>query len=380
MFPPGFFFGAATSGYQVEGGNKNDWTKWPRGDAGKACDHYNRFEADFDLAMSLSHNAHRFSLEWSRIEPEEGKFDEAELAHYAQVFKALKSRGLEPFVTLWHFTLPLWFVESGGWLNRKSVSYFERYVKKVAETYHSAGVKFWVTVNEPDIYALNSYYRGKWPPGKTGIFRYWIVRRKLIKAHKAAYAVIKKNVPYAEIGIAKNNSYFEFSGFNLWNKILKSLANKFWNHYFLNQTKEQQDFIGLNYYFHSRVNWMLNRNENKSVSDIGWEIYPEGLYHVLMDLKRYGKPIYVTENGLADAEDKKREIFIKDHLEWASRAMKDGVRLRGYFHWSLLDNFEWDKGFAPRFGLVEVDYKTMKRKVRPSAKGYKKLIESSFRR
>ena len=378
MFPAGFLFGAATSSYQVEGGNINDWTKWSKGDAGRACDSYNLFKKDFDLAVSLGHNAHRLSLEWSRIEPKEGEFDERELKHYEEVIKALKERGLEPFVTLWHFTLPVWFADKGGWLNKDSVVYFERYVTKVAETYKHLGIKFWVTINEPEIYTLNSYIRGIWPPGKKSLLYYRPVNNKLIKAHKSAYSIIKKIVPYSEIGIAKNNSYFESHGRNPWNKFIKVFADKHWNNYFLSRIKDQSDFIGLNYYFHNRINWWFNRNENKSVSDIGWEIYPEGLYRVLLDLKLYNKPIYITENGLADSEDKKRGDFIKDHLNFALKAMKDGVKLRGYFHWSLLDNFEWQKGFGPRFGLVEVDYKTMKRTVRPSAKEYKKIIETTL--
>ena len=376
MFPPDFLWGAATSAYQVEGGNKSDWSEWSKGDAGKACDHYHRFKEDFDLARSLSHNAHRFSIEWSRIEPEEGRFNEEELKHYEEVIQALKERGVEPFVTLWHFTLPVWFAKKGGWVNKNSVRYFERYVAKVAETYKHLGIKFWVTINEPEIYAFNSYFRAKWPPSRRNIFSCLRVTRKLIKAHKVAYGVIKKSVPYAEVGIAKNSSYFESYGSNPWNKFLKSLSDNIWNHYFLRHTRGFYDFIGLNYYFHNRINWKFNQNENKSVSDVGWEIYPEGLYRVLMDIKSYKKPVYITENGLADTKDGKRAVFIKDHLSWAFKAMKDGVNLKGYFYWSLMDNFEWDKGFAPRFGLVEVDYKTFKRNIRSSAMEYKKIIEN----
>ena len=150
-------------------------------------------------------------------------------------------------------------------------------------------------------------------------------------------------------------------------------SNKFWNFYFLNKIKNHLDFIGLNYYFHRK----LFGNENKDVSDTGWEIYPRGIYHCLKDLKKYNLPIYITENGLADAKDTKREKFIKEHLLWAHKAIEEGVDLRGYFYWSLLDNFEWAHGFEPRFGLVEVDYKTMERKIRPSAWEYKKVCETN---
>lgn len=381
MFPPDFLWGAATSAYQVEGANINDWSKlalersgWP--DAGKACDHYHLFKEDFELAKSLGHNAHRFSIEWSRVEPEEGKFNNKEIEHYKEVILALKERGLEPFITLWHFTLPVWFVQKGGWLNKDSVSYFEKYVNKVVEAYRHVGVKFWVTINEPDIYAFDSYLRGKRPPHRRSLNSYSRVIRNLIRAHKAAYGAIKKLVPYTEVGIAKNNSCFESYGINPWNKVLKSLSDYTWNHYFLRKISRFQDFIGLNYYFHNRINWWFNKNENKSVSDIGWEIYPEGLYRVLMDLKRYNKPVYITENGLADIKDEKRAAFIKDHLQAARQAMKEGVGLKGYFYWSLTDNFEWERGYLPRFGLVGIDYKTMKREIRPSAWEYKRIIES----
>ncbi|MCF7835555.1 MAG: glycoside hydrolase family 1 protein [Candidatus Marinimicrobia bacterium] len=359
-FPKNFLWGAATSSYQVEGGNKNDWTSFV--DAGKACDHYNRFEEDFDIAKSLGHNVHRFSIEWSRVEPREGEFDEVEIEHYKKVVNALRERGVEPFVTLYHWTLPTWLSKKGGWLHKDTPKYFERYVRKIITS--CGDVKFWVTINEPNIYTSNSFLKGVWPPQKKSIFKYFKVLKQLTKAHKNSYKAIKKTNPEAWVGISKNNIYFE--------KIL--FANYFWNKRFLNKIKKQQDFIGLNYYFH----YKLSGNDNKQVSDMGWEIYPEGIYHVLKGLKKYNKPIYITENGLADSKDEKREKFIKSHLRYVHKAISDGVDVRGYMHWSLLDNFEWDKGFWPRFGLVEIDYKTMERKIRKSALEYAKICKSNF--
>ncbi len=384
MFPPGFLWGAATSAYQVEGGNKNDWSRWPKGDAGKAAGHYERFKEDFDLAKSLSHNAHRFSIEWSRIEPEEGKFNESELNHYREVILALKENGLEPFVTLWHFTLPVWFVEKGGWLNRNSAVYFERYVAKVVETYRHLGVKFWITLNEPDyIYAFEAYSRGRFPPQQKSFLKTIRVLKNLIKTHKKAYKIIHQHDPNSQVGFANNVIYFEAYGGKFMNRILKFLANRYWNFWFFRKTMPCHDFIGCNYYYHNRIkfNWLhpaksFNRNDNCDVSDIGFEIYPEGIYHVLKNLKKYNLPIYILENGIADAKDEKREKFIKDHLYWIYKAIQKGVDVRGYFYWSLIDNFEWDKGFGPRFGLVEIDYKTMERKIRPSALEYRKIIEN----
>lgn len=401
-FPKNFYFGASTSAHQVEGGNKNNWTDFERLNAkrltlnakekqwpdfilenypspldeenyvsGRACDHYNRFREDFDIAKSLGHNAYRFSIEWSRIEPEEGQFNEKEIKHYNQVIRALRERGIEPFVTLWHWTLPVWLEEKGGVECKEFPMYFSRFsefmIKKMSNE-----VKFWVTLNEPDMYAINAYLRGIWPPQKKSLFKFYRVLKNLAEAHKAIYSNILKNVGInARVGIAKNNVYF--TG---WPALI---LNYFWNEWFLNKIKNHQDFIGLNYYFHSHTKGLrFNKNKNEEINDMGWEIYPEGIYHVLKNLQKYNKPIYITENGLADARDIRREKFIKETLSWASKAISESVDVRGYFHWSLLDNFEWDKGFWPRFGLVEVDYMTMERKIRPSALEYKHIIEKGL--
>jgi len=383
-FPKNFYWGSATSSYQVEGGVENaDWAEAGRQGkapvAGRACDHYSLYEKDFDIVKELGQNAHRFSIEWSRIEPEEGKFDEKEIEHYRKVLQALRDRGIEPFVTLWHFTLPLWFAKKGGFENPKAPEIFARYCGYVVEhlgcpdsdidaslgsnpkntlRQRDWGVKYWITMNEPMVYASQGYLKGQWPPFKRNFFTFKKVIKTLISSHLASY-----NISKVKIGIAKNNIYFE----NF------PLINHFWNFYFLNKIKNHLDFIGLNYYFHRK----LFGNENKDISDTGWEIYPKGIYHLLRDLKSCNLPIYITENGLADAKDAKRKKFIKEHLFWTHKAIEEGVDLRGYFYWSLLDNFEWAHGFEPRFGLVEVDYKTMERKIRPSAWEYKKICETN---
>ncbi len=412
-FPDGFFWGAATSAHQVEGGNVNDWSEWEKSEArmkdlklaigdenfkkkfpahlfekwptpadlenyvsGEACGHYDRFEEDFDIAASLGHNAHRFSVEWSRIEPEEGKFNEKEIAHYRKALKALKERNLEPFATLWHWPIPLWLRARGGWQNPKTADCFRRYAEKIVSEFKS-DVKFWITLNEPEIYALNSFLKGVWPPRKKSPVSYLKVTANLIRAHRLAHETIKKIRPEARVGIAKNNIYFEAAGNKIVNRLLKRIIDWWWNFYFLDKIKNHSDFIGLNHYFHNRINYGFNRNENQKVSDIGWELYPEAIYHCLVALKKYGKPVYVTESGLADARDENREWFIKESLKNVYGAIRDGADVRGYFYWSLLDNFEWDKGFWPRFGLVDVDYKTLEREIRPSAKFYAKICREN---
>jgi len=367
-----FFWGAAASAYQVEGGIDNDWSE-AGFDAGKAAGHYNRFEEDFDLAKSLGHNVHRFSIEWSRIEPEEGKFSQKEIEHYQKVIDALRERRMEPFVTLWHFTNPVWFSKIGGWKNKNAAQYFERYVDFAARNLKE--VKFWLTVNEPLVYAKNAYFSGIWPPGKQSFFDLFSVIAHFVNAHRLSYEKIHQHILGARVGIAKNNIYFDEEKSWHW---LKRIAEYWWNEYFLNKISKHQDFIGLNYYFHKHIEGLkFSPEKAHSVSDLGWGIFPEGLYFVLRELKKYQKPIYITENGLADAKDEKRSQFIKDHIFWMKKAMAEGIDVQGYFHWSLLDNFEWDKGFKPRFGLVEVDYKILSRKIRPSAYDYKKIIEQS---
>ncbi len=372
-FPKNFYWGTATSAYQVEGGIRNDWSEaGEKYDAGVACDHYNRFEEDFDLAKSMNNNAHRFSIEWARIEPIEGKFNQAEIEHYRQVILALKKRNLEPFITLWHFTLPKWFTDKGGWLDMGASQYFERYVERVVGEYKDLA-RFWITMNEPDIYMAHAYLRGYWPPFSKSFFRTQQILRNLINIHKNVFKLIHRIQPDAQVGITKFNTFNQ--------GVLRFFSDKYWNHQILQAIRDHKrffDFIGLDYYVTHSLFEIIKLSSKREKSDIGWEIFPEGIYRVLKDLVRYEKPIYITENGLADAKDEKRPKFIIDHLKWIHKAIEEGVDVRGYFHWSLIDNFEWDKGFEPRFGLVEIDYKNnLKRIPRPSSKIYAEICKNN---
>jgi len=398
-FPTGFFWGASTSAHQVEGNLCNNWTEWERSAKRKqflhdqghidkhgyenflsdvACDHYTRYKEDFALAKELGHMAHRFSIEWSRIEPEEGVFNEFELEHYKDVIKTLRQHGMEPFVTLYHWPIPLWLDKQGGWKHKKSVGYFNRYVEKVV-SYLKDDVTFWITLNEPTIISALSHQQGIWPPEEKNILSYLRVKRRLIVAHKVAYQTIKTINHKSQVGIAHNMQFIEPANHKPLNLILSKLANWWSNTFFLNQIKPHQDFIGVNHYFHHRINGSLFTpdNENKKTSDLGWELYPEAMYHVLMIAKRYNKPIYITENGLADRTDEKRPWFLVESLKQVHRAIQDGADVRGYLHWSFMDNFEWAEGFWPRFGLVEIDYETLERKPRPSAYLYREIIRKN---
>jgi beta-glucosidase len=234
-----------------------------------------------------------------------------------------------------------------------------------------------MTINEPEIYALNSYYRARWTPQKKGILNFYFSMRSLMKAHRRAYRAIKKIMPLSMVGVVCNLSDFKSSE-GVVNAILKIIFERFWNHRFLRRVHHQMDFIGLNFYFHNRINYGINKNENEVVSDVGWDTHPEGIQNVLESLRRYDKPVYITESGMADKDDKNRAWFIRETLRAVSNAISDGINVQGYFHWSLLDNFEWDKGFWPRFGLIEVDYRTMERRVRPSAFEYAKICKTNI--
>lgn len=407
-FPEGFLWGSATSSHQVEGGTNNQWSQWEKENAerlaieaktkwkpwqqenfpamfekenyisGLACDHYNRYEHDFDIAKELGHNAHRFSIEWSRIQPEEGKFDEKEIEHYRKVLIALRERGLEPFVTLWHWTNPIWIEEKGGASSKQFAENFEKYTKRMAEEYGDL-VKFWVTINEPMSVIPTCYLTGVWPPQKKNPFLALRTYKTLSDAHMKAYDAIHAIAPTANVGFANIVAFFEPNNSDSFlDKAIVKIAEYFSNKKFLKMTKQKNDFLALQYYFHHKISFFKGRtNKNESVNDLNWEIYQEGIYHLLKWMKEYNLPIYITENGLADAGDEKRDGLIKNGLYWMHKAISEGVDVRGYFYWSLLDNFEWDKGFWPRFGLVEVDFKSQERKIRPSALEYAKICKSN---
>lgn len=407
-FPSGFLWGAATASHQVEGNNHNDWSEWEKANAtrlaheseqafawnpnwskfrdeatrpenyisGDACDHWNRYEEDFDILKSLNLNAYRFSIEWSRIEPEEGKWDESAIEHYRQMILALRTRGIEPIVTLWHWTLPLWLRDKGGILAKNFPQLFARYSQEITQAL-SSEVRFWITLNEPDVVTSHGYLKGAWPPMEKSPIKYYRALRQLIQTHRLAYQTIKTLIPEAKVGIAKHNIWFEAAGNLSINRVLKWIADSTWNFWLLNRLSDSQDFIGLNHYNHHRIAGWFKKNENKRQTDFGWEYYPSSLYHAIMDLKRYNKPIYITENGIADRSDDLRSQFLHEALTSLHQAVTDGADVRGYFYWSLLDNFEWDKGYWPRFGLVAVDRKTQTRTVRPSARLYGEIAKQN---
>ncbi len=388
-FPRDFLWGAATSSYQVEGNNSNaDWWLWEKEtgkvSSGQACRHYELFQQDFDLAKSLDHNAHRLSIEWSRIEPEEGKFSQKELEHYLDVILALRARNIEPIVTLHHFTNPAWFSRAGGWAQRRSGEIFGRYCDFVCRAL-ARHVRYWITINEPGVYISHSYILGYWPPQERSLWKARAVEDNLACGHILAYRLIHKiyreeNLLPPAVSISHNIIAFVPCAPDFKNRLAAFLRHKWYNLGFLEKIRGSLDFIGVNYYSRQLVDlkgWGIsnlakdvcekNHHPTKKNS-LGWDIYPQGLFQVLLALKRFKKPVIITENGICTENDELRWEYICGHLKNIHLAMEKGLEVKGYLYWSLMDNFEWDKGFIPRFGLIEIDYNTYKRTVRESAR------------
>jgi beta-glucosidase len=399
-FPENFLWGAATSSYQVEGGNSHsDWWPWEiavgKEKSGQACRHYELYEKDFDLAKSLNHNSHRLSIEWARVEPEQGKFNQQEIQHYIDVVIALRARGIEPVVTLHHFTNPIWLSKQGGWERKASVEHFARYTDVIVRAL-AKHVHYWITINEPTIYFSHSYMFGVWPPQAKSLPRAWCVHDHFILGHIRSYAIINKiykelKLPKPMISISQHISANIACSPKSINRFAVGLRDKWYNFEILDKLVAAQtlDFIGVNYYSRQLVdvdNWWIgnlamqtcqNNHDPVKKNSLGWDIYPKGIYQILMKLKnRYPLPIMITENGICTLDDTQRWEFIYEHLKNIHQAIGEGVPVIGYLYWSLLDNFEWDKGFGPRFGLIDVDYSSYQRTVRESAKKLAQVYQS----
>ena len=401
-FPKRFLWGAATSAHQIEGGNHNQWSVWELENAralaaqaqyqygdlvnwkdiepeaknpdnyvsGDASGHFGRFKEDIGMAKKLNMNALRFSVEWSRVEPHEGGWDSAAIAHYKAYVAELRQAGIEPIVTLFHFTLPVWFAELGGFEKRSNVGYFTRFAEKIL-TELGGDVTFVITINEPEVYAFESYYLGHWPPALQSKRKLLTVQRNLASAHNRTARMIHSLSRRYKVSIAKNSCYF-YAGDDARLSIKSAdVMQYFQDDYFLKKVVKTCDFLGVNFYFSNRVYGYRIHNPEQHVSDMGWDMSPADLEHALERLyTKYHLPVIVTENGCADTSDKKRQWWMTQTVMALQRALAAGVDLRGYLHWSLLDNFEWDKGRWPRFGLIAVDYDSLERTIRPSGRRY----------
>ncbi|MCL5666260.1 MAG: family 1 glycosylhydrolase [Patescibacteria group bacterium] len=395
-FPEGFLWGAAASAYQTEGGNSHcDWWAWEHSarredclrkegkdpsdyQSGIACDFWNRYDEDFALAQHLSHNAIRIGIEWSRIQPEEGVLDEAALEHYEKILQSAKYHGLKVFLTLHHYTLPVWFMKKGGFTKKENITYFLHYARNAAKRF-SQYADFWVTINEPILYAAQSYWMGIHPPQVKSFHTAKQVTDNLIQSHNLLAEYIQQHLRQP-VSMAFNLSDLQPSG--LLGGLAAGLADYATNEYVLRRTIGRCDYIGVNYYFHHHIGLLGIRKHSHSQhyrTDRGWGIHPEGIERILLRLRKYKKPIYILENGLADNKDDKREKFIKDHLFYVHQAIGKGVDVKGYLYWSLTDNFEWEEGFWPRFGLIEIDREDLlRRKVRYSATKFAEICRNNY--
>ncbi len=385
-FPKNFLWGAAYSAHQVEGNNKNnDWWEWEQkgktvDKSGWACDSWNRYLIDHQLAEELGLKAFRLSLEWSRIEPEEGIFSEEAIAHYRKVLQDLKRRKIKRVVTLWHWPLPLWLTHNyKGWHRKETIKFFSRYCQRVVEELGDE-IDIFLTMNEPRMPLNKGYLTGEFPPGKHNPFLFLRARKNMIEAHRQAYKLTKKLQPKLPVSLTQYTNDFEFSQPIKFFQRLTQKIESWYNWYFYLKAKDHFDFVGINYYtgfkFQFKRPFFSPRAESMIFSDMHWGFSPVGIYEITMDAHRkFGKPIYILENGAADATDKIRAEYIQGHLKWLHRAIQEGAEVKGYFYWALIDNFEWQAGFGPRFGLCEMNYETMERKPRPSFYYYQRVIK-----
>ena len=418
QFPAGFIWGVATSSHQNEGNNtNNDFWQWEQAGhtrdgtiSGLACDWWHNAEADFDRAAALGLNTLRLSLEWSRLEPKEGYWDDTAFERYRQMLLALHERGLRPMVTLHHFTNPLWLAKQDGWLNPTVVDYFARYTAQVIERLGDL-CSWWCTLNEPNVYLLMAYLAALWPPGYRSIQAFSQAARHQVLAHAVAVDVIKQHTPQAQVSFANHIAAFDpHRPWHLGDRIIAHLLDTIMNRWALDSlqggclrppfgtgweklsmTAPPLDYLAVNYYgshpqqfkFGGSVIGLIEQQviHEERAWDTPWEMRetsPQGLYQLLLAMwQRYQLPIYITENGFCEMGDEKRPAYIISHLAAVHRAIAAGVDVRGYYYWTLVDNYEWAEGWTTRFGLYHLDPETQKRTPRPSANLYREIVRQN---
>ncbi len=421
-FPLGFMWGTATAAHQVEGNCHNNWSEFEKGfkdegqpnikngqKSGNACDHWNLYPEDISLIKKLGVNHYRFSVEWSKIEPEQGQFDEKVLNHYSKMIKLLLKNDIVPVLTLHHFTHPIWFDELGAFEKDENIDIFVLYCKRVFEEYSDL-VKYWCTINEPGVVAVQGYFSGMFPPGKQIPQMAGKVLKNLLVSHVKVYEALKgmENGKNVEIGLVKNINQFDpWRRWHMLDWLISYYSNSFYNDstikFFktgkfkvkipglVNVAHEEKtaktslDFFGLNYYSHNHLKFKFSLNEPFSLkyhsddvlTDMPYVIYGEGMYRAIQLVSNLNVPIIITENGIADKKDDRRSLYVKKYLFAIFKAIKDGYDVKGYFYWSLMDNFEWAFGYDMKFGLYHVDHDTQERKLRKGADAFIEIIKKS---
>ena len=421
LFPLSFIWGTATSAHQVEGNCINNWSEFEKGKkddgqpnikndqrSGIACDHWNRFPEDITLLGELGVTHYRFSIEWSKIQPKHDTFNQDVLDHYSEMINAMVEKNIIPVLTLHHFTHPLWFEQLGAFEKEENISIFVSFCKKVFNEY-SHKVEYWCTINEPAVVATQGYFSGMFPPGKKDSQLSAIVLKNLLEAHVQTYWALKKmeNGTKVKIGLVKNINQFDpWRRWHLLDWLISNISNHFFNDSTIDFLRtgrfkvyipgfvrinhknlsaiSSTDYFGLNYYSHNHLKiqlslkkpFTLEFKENDILTDMPYSIYGEGLYRAIRSVSVLNIPIMITENGIADAEDDKRELYINRYLYAVSQAIKDGYNVIGYFYWSLLDNFEWAFGYNMKFGLYSINYNTQTRSLRKGSKAFVKIVKN----
>lgn len=419
-FPPHFLWAAATAGQHVEGQNFNsDWSAWEQlpgkirnGDNSRvACDWWGggRWREDFDRAASLGMNAQRIGIEWARLEPEQGKWDAAAVMRYREMISGLRERGMEPFVTLHHFASPQWVAGRGGFENPEISQWMARYAERAAREFGDL-VTFWITLNEPNTYAVECYLRGHWLAQKKDFLAMLRVLKNTVRAHAAMYHAVKKVKPDAQVGYSHHWRVFEpcnpkspldrfMAG--LRTRVLDDVVfdaivhGVFEPPLALNESipeaRGTQDFIGVNYYYQEYTKFdvsnpvdvyargVFDEDHKRFVEyfpEVG-NLYPQALFATLVHLGKYHLPIYITENGFFQTDRDDQTRYLVTHLDAVYQAIQKGIDVRGYFWWSLLDNFEWAQGYTPRFGLYHTDFETQTRTLRKVGEVYGQIVRDN---
>lgn len=410
--PLTFLLGTASAAHQIEGGNDNDWTAtWEpahirNGDvSGRAANSWVQWPEDVRAMTELGANTYRFSLEWSRLVRGRGEpWDAAAAANYRSLLLRLKAEGITPMVTLHHFTLPRWVADEGGWEWPGIADALGSFAREAAQRYGDL-VDLWCTVNEPNVAAYHSYLQGAWPPGFTDTKRMVGVMVQMMRAHAAAARELRaadltdadNDLRPALVGIAHHVQVFEPASWSSTDTAVAGLTDEFFNDAIPESAKtgrvhlyvpgeievdepveglaDSFDYLGINFYERNFLRFditdpALSRTyvpADRPTNDLGWDQYAEGLYRLLVRFGRWGWPIYVTENGIADQQGFARPDYLRRHVYAVEQAIQAGVNVRGYFHWSLIDNFEWAEGYHGKFGLFSIDFSDPALTRRPTA-------------
>lgn len=396
-FPENFVFGVATAPAQSEDCLDDIWTDWGKSGGIRAylnqaapekrAASWSRPEPDLLLLDQLGVQGVRLGLDWGRIEPAPGRFDEDAILKYRSLLQRVKAGGHKIMLTLSHHSVPKWVQEKGGWKNPETVGDFFEFSKRILREFHSV-VDWWITFNEPQIFTLFAYQAGIWPPGERGGILSFLdlpfyqgsgirVVNHMIDAHKRIYDFARRHFPSIRMGIAQNVA--DYRGATFIGGMLAPRVDSFMNWTFLDGIRGSMDFVGLNYY---GAEWLgatgIEILPEEEYSEAGRAVFPQGLLRILRESRsRYPLPIMITENGIADSTDWIRPLYLAEHLAAVHRGIKEGIPIQGYFHWTLSDNLEWSDGYCPRFGLVEVDRnRNLERIPRKSFHFYREIVRS----